>query len=141
MTEKNYKQSTLERYAAAGYLNFGCRRYGPMDRLCAGKRLYADFFLGGISRVAAADMSKIRVDGSGKDGEPLTCLHHRDNYTKAMAAVPAEFWPVVRLVCVEDKPIVATGSEKKVKRELYAARLDLCRGLDRLVEFYLRKRV
>lgn len=140
MSEKKYKQSTLERYAAAGYLDFGSRNFGAIDRLSAGKRLYADFFLGGISTVCAADMAKIRVDGSKKGGEPLSCLYHRDSYAKAVQAVPAEFWPIVRQVIIEDRPIVITGSEKQVKRELYAARLDLCRGLDRLVEFYLRMR-
>lgn len=141
MSEKKYKQSTLERYAAAGYLDFGSRNFGAIDRLSAGKRLYADFFLGGISRVGAIDMAKIRVDGSSIScGEPLNCIYHRDSYAKAVQAVPAEFWPIVRQVIIEDRPIVITGSEKQVKRELYAARLDLCRGLDRLVEFYLKRK-
>lgn len=139
-TTRSYKQSTLERYAAAGWLDYGRQNYTAIDRVSAGNRLYTDFYLGGLIRVGAVDMRRIRVDGSGalsqsgQDGR----LWHQNCYNKAVAAVPAEFWPVVRRVCIEDLPIEAFGSVKNVKRVLYASRVDLCRGLDRLIDFYLR---
>lgn len=138
--QRTFKQSVLNRYAEAGYLNFGSNRISARDRVDAGSRLYVDFVLGHIGSVGASDTSKIRVDGQGSFEQSLKCIHHRDCYNKAMRAVPSEFWPVVRLVCVEDEEIKVTGSVIDVKRKLYAARVDLCRGLDRLVQFYFGKR-
>lgn len=142
MTEnkRTFKQTVLNRYAEAGYLDFGSDRISARDRVDAGSRLYVDFVLGGISSVGASDMSKIKVDGQGSIEQSLRCIHHQDCYNKAMRAVPKEFWPIVRLVCVEDKEIKVSGSAIDVKRKLYAARVDLCRGLDRLVQFYFGKR-
>ena len=139
MVERVYKLSTLERYGAAGYLDFGNKKYSALDRISAGKRLFTNFYLGGLNSMAAIDFGRIKVDGSGDRSEPFRCLHHRDMYKKAVAAVPREFWPVVRRVCIEDLPIVAKGSANNIKRILYAERLDLCRGLDRLIDFYSKK--
>lgn len=132
-----YKMNTLERYATVGYLNFGAKRYTAIDRVGAGKRLYRDFYLSGVQSVGAVDMSKIRVDGMGSIEESSRRLHHLDCYQKAMAVVPSEFWPVVRRVCLEDKPLKAQGTKLDIKRQLYALRVDLCRGLDRLCDFYM----
>lgn len=131
-----YKQNTLERYAAAGWLDFGREIYTALDRLSAGGRLFADFYLGGLNAVKAVDMAKIRVDGGGSVEKTSRRLFHADRYEKAVLCVPAEFWPVVRRVVVEDLPLKAEGSVLDVKRKLYAQRVDLCRGLDRLIDFY-----
>ena len=133
-----YKMNVLERYAAAGYLDFGAKKYTAVDRVGAGKRLYRDFYLSGVQSVGAIDMSRIRVDGQGNIEETSRRLHHLDCYQKAMAVVPSEFWPTVRRVCLEDKPLKAQGTKLDIKRQLYALRVDLCRGLDRLCDFYLR---
>lgn len=139
-----YKLSVLEKYFMAGYLDFGnehgCTGIKAIDRLSAGRLLGNDFERGEVGKVRTSDVSKIRVDGGGGDSEPERVCFHQDRYFKACAAVPAEFWAVVRRVCVENKPLNAEGSRLDVKRDLYRQRIDLCRGLDRLIEFYKRKK-
>lgn len=135
------KQSTLQKYALAGYLDFGSKNIAAGDRVSAGCKLCVDYYLGGGEEVKAIDMSKIRVDGGGNGERTVKCMHHQDMYRKAMKCVPSEFWPVVRRVCIEDKPLNASGSAIDIKRKLYAQRVDLCRGLDRLVQFYERKKI
>lgn len=132
-----YKMSVLERYATCGYLELGGKRYTAIDRVGAGKRLYRDFYLSGVQSVGAVDMSKIRVDGMASIEETARRMHHLDCYQKAMATVPSEFWPAVRRVCLEDKPLQAEGTRLDVKRQLYSQRVDLCRGLDRLCDYYM----
>lgn len=134
-----YKFNTLERYADAGYLDGG--PFSVTDRVSAGGRLFADAYLGGLVSVRATDLSRIRVDGCGKFEEGNRRLYHQDCYEKAMAAVPPEFWPAVRRVCIEDEPLKALGMRLFVKKELYSLRKDLCRGLDRLVIFYRENKI
>lgn len=133
-TGRCYKLNTLERYADAGYLDCGC--FSVIDKVSAGNRLFADAYLGGVIQFGVADISRIRVDGCGKFEEGNRRLHHQDCYEKAMAAVPPEFWPVVRRVCIEDRPLAVSGARLFVKKELYSLRKDLCRGLDRLIVYY-----
>ncbi len=134
-----YKMNTLERYAAAGYLDYG--NFSATDKVSAGNRLYTDFYLGGLCPVGSSDIARIRVDGCGKFDESDGRLYHRHCYELAMAAVPQEFWPVVRRVCVEDEPLNVRGAGLFVRKELYALRRDLNRGLERLVGFYKKKRM
>ena len=133
---KEYRMSVAEKYFASGYLDLGDPMVSALDRLSAAKRLNADFYLGGLSGRAAVDVAKIRVDGGGRTEASARMLHHRDWYEKAIAAVPAEFWPAVRKVASDDEPLAAAGGRLEIKKNLYAQRLDLCRGLDRLVKFY-----
>lgn len=136
---KDFKPNTLQRYGADGYLDLG-GKYSAIDRISAGSQLYVDCYLGGVNRVGAIDPERIRVDGGGSAEQSTKCMFHFDRYQKAMLSVPLEFRAVVRRVCIEDKPIKASGTALDVKRKLYAARVDLCRGLDRLVDFYFRKK-
>ena len=138
MAKTEYKMTVLEKYLATGYLDLGDRNVTALDRLGAGNRLFADYYLGKAGDLSITDISRIRVDGSRAAGEAAKRLYHLDCYAKAMKSVPAEFWPVVRRVVIENEPLTAAGSKLEVKRNLYAQRLDLCRGLDRLVKFYWR---
>ena len=56
------KLSTIERYCRRGYLSI-VKGYSGEERCAAGRRLYADFFRGGLSSARAIDPSIIRVDG------------------------------------------------------------------------------
>lgn len=134
-----YRRSALERCAAAGWLGSGA---ALIERLSAGKRLYADFYLGGVESVGAADLARIRVDGSGSFKEPDRRLWHQARYQQAIAQIPHEFWPAVRRVCIEDKNLLAAGETDWERRmSLAAQRLDLRRGLDRLCAFRHKKMV
>lgn len=136
MAKAEYKSTVLEKYLTLGYLDLGNRMISAIDRLSAGKRLCVDFHVGKVSNTGVVDIAKIRVDGGASSEETARTLFHRDRYEKAMKSIPAEFWPMVRRVSIENEPLAASGSKLDVKRNLYAQRLDLCRGLDRLVKFY-----
>ena len=138
---KNESQSVLMRYAAAGYLDWNAGPYSVIDRVSAGDRLALDAYMGGIRRSRVSDPSRIRVDGGSSGEQTVKCLYHLDLYNKAISVIPAEFIGVVRRVCVEDEPIKVSGKPLDVKRQLYAARVDLCRGLDRLVKYYKAKKI
>lgn len=139
MVTKRSEKKILQRYAFAGYLDFGSKKYTAADRVLAGTRLYIDYILGGGDGVKANDTSKIKVDGGGSGERSGFCTYHNQMYHWAMKSIPIEFRGVVRMVCIEDKEIVVSGSDLDIKRKLYAARVDLCRGLDRIVQFYQRK--
>ena len=133
------KLSTLQVYETKGYLDYGDQKYTSMDRVAVGLQLATDFYLGGLNTVSAVDVGKIRVDGGGSIVGAERKAFHEDRYRKAIATVPAEFWEVVRLVVIEDKPIKVIGSDRQVNKELFLKRVDLCRGLDRLIDFYLSR--
>lgn len=133
------KLSTLQVYETKGYLDYGDQKYTSMDRVAVGLQLATDFYLGGLNTVSAVDPGKIRVDGGGGSFGAEKRQFHEDRYHKAMAIIPTEFREVVRLVVIEDKPIKVIGSDRQVNKELFLKRVDLCRGLDRLIDFYLRR--
>lgn len=136
-----YRLSILEQYARKGWLDFGDKKYTALDRLSAGARLNRDYYHGKFETVRANDVRKVKVDGHGDCALQEETLDARNRYLAAMKAVPAEFWDVVRSVCVEDKPIAANDNQNRTERlhEAYANKKDLCRGLDRLIEHYRRK--
>lgn len=132
-----HKLNTLERYARDGWLDFGDNRYSALDRVSAGNRLGQDFYLAGIDSVCANDVRKVRVDGCGSYILSDKRLDARDRFNKAMQAVPYEFWPVVNLVCCEDKGIVHTVESKRQRLYFKHTQANfLCLGLDRLIQHY-----
>ena len=56
-------------------------------------------------------------------------------YRNCLRIVPAEFWPVVRLICLEEKmpEIPSELSERQQAHINYLYKIDLCRGLDRII--------
>lgn len=131
------RRSALERCAAAGWLGTGA---AMVERLSSGKKLYADFYLGGMEQVGAVDFGRLRVDGCGSFAQPGRRLWHQGCYERAIAAIPQEFWPAVRRVCIEDMNLQAQGiSARERSYSLHGQRLDLRRGLDRLTSFYNKK--
>jgi hypothetical protein len=138
---KTSEKMILAKYAEDGYLNFGSNRYTADDRYKAGSMLYTNYILGGGDGVKANDVSKIRVDGGGSGEKSAFCAHHNQLYHWAMKSIPVEFRGIIRLVVIEGLPIKVEGSTIDIKRKLYMARVDLCRGLDRLIEFYRTKHI
>ena len=133
--------TVLERYYENGWLDYACDlKHTALARCSFGLLLARDFYLAGLSAVKATDCSKIRVDGCGGDWRSGDGAYfHRQRYNAAMQAVPKEFWDVVRLVCIDDVPIAANDNAVSARRKAelaFAAKYDLCRGLDRLVDFY-----
>jgi hypothetical protein len=79
------------------------------------------------------------VDGKGKNADDVEAIcKARERYFAAVKQIPEEFWPVVREVCLENREAVLTekaGGRRKQEMS-YAAKRDLCRGLDRLIRYY-----
>ena len=80
-----------------------------------------------------------KVDGKGKNADDVEAIcKARERYFAAVKQIPEEFWPVVREVCLENREAVLTekaGGRRKQEMS-YAAKRDLCRGLDRLIRYY-----
>lgn len=129
--------SVIENYFEKGFLSF-FPGYTPDERLAAAKRLHADYIRGAVPDLGAIDPARIRVDGSANGADSEKVLFYRDLFNKAVRSIPAEFFPVIRRVCLEDKELKAGKGGGRYARynEFYAAKKDLCRGLDRLVKFY-----
>ena len=136
------KFNTLEKYAASGGLDKGKPCYSAVDRLSAGLRLARDYYSARLENLSANDVSKVKVDGRGCFNRPDNVIDAENRYRRAVAAVPLEFWPVVRLVCIEDRPIEENKniSRRQAQYEVYHAKRLLCFGLDRLIDFYLKQK-
>ncbi len=135
---KIYKMTLLEKYAARGWLEFGDPKFSVEDRLRAAKRLQKDYEMSRFMSVSASDFRE-RVDVVGRGaGDLETICRARESYFAAVKQIPAEFWPVVKAVCLENKePDWLENMPKRTRAEAnYAKRCDLCRGLDRLLRHY-----
>lgn len=133
-----YKMSLLEKYAARGWLELGDPKYSREDRLRAAKRLQKDCEMSHFMSVGVSG-TREKVDGKGKNADDVEAIcKARERYFAAVKQIPEEFWPVVREVCLENRGAVLTekaGGRRKQEMS-YAAKRDLCRGLDRLIRYY-----
>lgn len=136
------RKTVLERYYDKGYLDLPNSCYSAKDRKSVGERLALDYYLGQPQSIKSIDFSMVKISG-GADVLPERRLLYRERYLKAMQAVPREFWPSVRRVCIEDKKLlcdeVVDKSSLKNKNNSYYQKMLLNLGLERLIEFYLKK--
>lgn len=107
--------------------------YPAAMRYSAGYTLAQDFFIVAENQDNAADPQKIKVDNSAKVADIPEFNQLR--YQGAVQAVPREYWPVVRLVCINDVDIYGEDTAAKLPTHRYSPRR-LCRGLDALAAFY-----
>ncbi len=133
-----YKMSLLEKYAAKGWLAFGNPRYSQADRLRAAQRLQRDCETSHFMSIGVSG-TREKIDGKKKNADDVEAIcRARERYFAAIKQIPEEFLPVVREVCLENKEMsLPQGVIGQRKAEMnYAARHDLCRGLDRLIRYY-----
>jgi hypothetical protein len=134
---KYYKNCTLERYEAKGYLDG--EKYDSQQLLGAGLRLAKDFYLSRLATVSANDVSKVRVDGCGNSNTSDSILFALDRFHDACRAVPYEFWGVISKVCCDDIDIIGEINERSKRQKQYRIQVLLAllrMGLVRLVEHY-----
>lgn len=134
------KMSLLEKYAARGWLSFGNSRFSADDRMRAALRLQRDYE---ASRFMSATVSgwNEKVDCQSQNITDIESVcRAREAFFIAKSEVPEEFWPAVEAVCLLNKepPAEKSVAKRRVTEMGYARRLDLCRGLDRLVRHYWR---
>ena len=140
-TEKGiYKMSLLERYYNKGWLDLGNERYSAKDRLSAAAKLREDYEMSRFFNATSTSYRE-KVDGGNMTGilEIDVICEARERYFAAIKTIPEEFLSVVKNVCLEGKePKLPSDLPERRKLELiFSLRRDLCRGLDRLVGYYL----
>ncbi|MFV0627025.1 MAG: hypothetical protein ACK5N8_06735 [Alphaproteobacteria bacterium] len=130
-------KTVLEKYCDNGDLGI-LRDVSPNDLLSAGKRLYRDWYLSGLPELKASQYDKPIVDSSVSSYCPTSKEDAFDRYEKAMKSVSSHFREIVRIVCVEDKPIVANDNNSAYRKsiDIGSQKKDLCRGLFELVCHY-----
>lgn len=126
----------IERYYFKGWLKYGDKRLDAKIRLDAANRLASDFFFSRFPNNQAIDFEKERVDGGRNKIEPERVLEARDRFFKAIREIPQEFWVVVRDVVLYEERPKFVSTKKQNEYSLYAHKVDLCRGLDRLAGYY-----
>lgn len=133
--------SVIELYAERGLLDYVHGKWTTEYRLSAGLQLAKDFYLSGLQTVKAIDYSKDRVDTS-YHGEPDYVLNARRRYGGAIRAIPTEFFNAVSDVCCHDKQLKGNGKNRADReKNKYLQVCDLCRGLDYLIQFYLKNHI
>ena len=129
-----YKKSLLEIWYSKGWLDLPNSKYGADDRLRCGMALALDYHIIERTNLHSGHSFNTKIDISDS-AESRGLLDAKDRYNKAIRAVPAEFWPVVRQICIEEREIAAPAemSERQKTYFYYLNRIDLCRGLDRII--------
>ena len=134
-----YKMTLLERYYLRGWLDFGCEKYSAKDRFDAAEKLQQDYEASHFMAMSAS-VIKPKVDcsvGAGIDEVEVICKA-REQYFAAVSQIPEEFFTVIQKICLEGKdPDIDESLPERRKLEVsFSLKMDLCRGLDRLVRYY-----
>lgn len=135
----NRHKTLLEQLYDKGWLENSNSSYSSDARLRAGLRLIYNYQILKRNNLHSGYIFNSKIDAS-------TSLDARiyndalDFYRRCLRAVPAEFWQIVRLICLEEKmpPVFSEISERKQSHINYSYRMDLCRGLDRIISMQLK---
>ncbi|MCQ2734686.1 MAG: DUF6456 domain-containing protein [Alphaproteobacteria bacterium] len=135
-------KSVLDKYYEQGYLDLSGSEYCAEDRKQAGERLAHDYYLSHYNSLKSPILAVNIIPTTGESGMDVA-MFFRERYINALRHVPYEFWPVVRLVCIEDKELKGDDEcEKKTlrsKNSIFYKKMLLNLGLDRLFKFYSKK--
>jgi len=117
------------------------KEYSPIDLYSAGYRLYRSFYLAGLDQLYCKDLAKPIVDNSFTRHVDISKLDAEDEFRKASKSVSRHFFPVVYRIVIEDLPIVANDERTQIgKYKVYQQKVDLCRGLAELYDYYVKAR-
>ena len=136
-----YKLSALEKLYTKGRWESGDKKYMASERFAAGNRLANDWARANAGLLASV-WRDVRIDGNIKDQTVDIVMQKQQPYLMAAKVVPHEFWQIVRLVCIENK-LPEFDENMPLRRrteQAYLLYCDLCRGLDRLIEYYCRRK-
>jgi hypothetical protein len=136
-------ETQLQRFKREGWLSVSQFRsvfkwMSEDDRFRAGNRLFKDFYYSGISAASIPDLAKPQVDGGHNKGmteRQALCLN---SFRKALRAIPAEFFPIVQAIVLDDRNILFTQTNNSRKKAHFnhLVKQQLCWGLDRLANHY-----
>jgi len=136
-----YKKSLLEIWYAKDWLDLPNSKYSSEDRLNSGMKLAADYHIMNRENLHSSYTINTKVDGA-KFTPGFHCANEAESrYLQAIQSIPSEFWPMVRKICIEENELQAplSMSERQKTYFYYLCRIDLCRGLDRLADYYNQK--
>ena len=135
-------KTPLERYYERGDLDLPNSKFSAEDRKTAGEMLAYDFYRGHHKNIQALQIFADHIPTTGEQGEDIA-LEYRERYLRAVQSIPREFWPAVRRVCIEEQLLKSEddseGSQLKNKNNIYFQKMLLKLGLERLIEYYLKK--
>lgn len=135
-------KTVLERYYERGYLDLPSSCYSAEDRKSVGERLANDYYLGLPYHLKSVDLSAVNIPTTGEYLSERKIFYH-ERYLNAMECIPREFRAAVRRVCLEDKKLISDEvvDKKSLKNKniSYHQKMLLNMGLERLIEFYLKK--
>ena len=134
------KLSILEIWHSKGYLDYEKSQYSSDERLQYGLRLALDFQIINRANLHSGYILNTKIDGINSK-KSISVLNAMNRYNKAIRSVPAEFWSIVRKICIDDCDIIFPKNLSERQRSYYSYlnRIDLCRGLDRVIESYTKK--
>ena len=136
-----YKKSLLEIWYAKDWLYMPNSKYSAEDRLNSGMKLSEDYHIMNRENLHSGYILNTKVDGT-KNNKGLHIKSEAQNkYLQAIKSIPTEFWPMVRKICIEENDLQGppSMSERQKTYFYYLCRIDLCRGLDRLTDYYNQK--
>lgn len=129
-------KTLLEQFYEKGWLEYKSSPYSSDARLRIGLKLIYNYQIIKRANIHSGYIFNSKIDTSIS----LSNAMYNDAvnyYRRCLRAVPTEFWEVVRSICLEEKmPKVASRmSERQQAYINYLYRIDLCRGLDRLISY------
>ena len=137
--ETNRRKTLLEQLYDKGWLDYPASPYDSKARLQAGLRLIYNYqiMLRGNLHSGYIFNNKIDVSSSLESRLYNDAL---DFYRCCLRAIPSEFWQIVRLICIEEKmPVIPSSYSERMQSHIsYSYRMDLCRGLDRIISSQLK---
>ena len=135
----NATSGQKEKYLENGDLELQNSPFSAEDRKRAGEHLAKDFYLGNYNKLQSVSLLKIASGNNGRDD----ALIYKEAYLNAIKRIPNEFWPAVRIVCIEDKELKADKNiiphSLRSKQIVFHLKSLLVLGLERLVKYYLQK--
>ena len=137
---KIQKLSILEIWYSKGYLELPKSKYTADECLKCWLKLALDYQIINRANLHSGYIENTRIDKS-KNLQSTSLLDVMNRYNKAIKSAPKEFWHVVRRICIDDCDIIFSKniSERQRAYLSYLSRIDLCRGLDRIIEAYTKK--
>ncbi len=131
------KLSILEIWYSKGYLEYEKSKYTADERLECGLKLALDYQIINRANIHSGYIQNTRIDKTN-NLQSIALLDAMNRYNKAIKSVPKEFWSIVRKICIDDCDIIFSKNTSERQRAYfyYLSRIDLCRGLDRILDKY-----
>jgi len=130
----NPHKTLLEQLYDKGWLEYRSSPYDSSARLKAGLRLIFNYQILKRANLHSGYIFNNRIDCS-MSLESKMYADSLNFYRRCLRNIPSEFWKVVRQICLDEKLPCPDPklSERQQSHINYVFRIDLCRGLDRII--------